>query len=60
VIGLCVLLMTQPFGEESQVSGVSRPPTTSALTPLLEMNSSAVGRTKPVGRLLVKELNCMP
>ena len=44
-IGLCAL------------TWLLRPPTTSALTPLLEMNSSAVGRMKLPGiavRLLVR------
>ena len=50
VIGLCCALMTQPFGEEPQERGVFKPPTSSALTPLLEMNSTDVGRIKPAGR----------
>ena len=45
--------MMQPFGAEVQESGVFMPPTRSALTPLLDMNSVEVGRTKPCGRLPV-------
>ena len=52
--------MTQPVGEELQVIGERSPPTSIALTPLLEINSTDVGRVTPAGRLLVSEVNDPP
>ena len=46
MIGLCVDAITQPFGADVQVSGVFSPPISTAFTPLLEMNSSEVGRSR--------------
>jgi hypothetical protein len=60
VMGLCWLMMTQPLGEELQDSGKLSPPTSSALTPLAEMNSTDVGRVTPEGRLLLSEVNDPP
>jgi hypothetical protein len=51
VIGLWAGEISQPFGVEVQVpgKGVFKPPTSIALTPLLEMNSTAVDLVKPAG-----------
>ena len=48
--GLCSLPMMQPSGSELHFSGMLSPPVSSALTPLLDMNSTASGRMKPWGR----------
>src|SRR5271156_3140213 len=50
MMGLWVLEIRQPLGADVQVSGVLSTPTSSALTPLLGMNSSDVGLVKPAGR----------
>jgi hypothetical protein len=42
--------MRHPFGAVVQLSGAFTPPTSSALTPLFEMNSTDNGRLNPAGR----------
>src|SRR5262249_16516237 len=49
--------MTQPSGVGLHDSGTLSPPTSNALTPFDEMNSTPLGRRKPVGRLLVSLSN---
>jgi len=46
VIGLCSVLMMQPSASELHFREMLSPPVSSALTPLLEMNSTASGRVK--------------